>query len=284
MAKIHVNRSGETLGQFTSAEVLEGLRLGRFKPTDLAWMSGEPEWRPLSEFASKLQAEISNTTRSDAPPLPEGIDLSPAWERRSQIGLIAAILETIQEVLMQPGPTFTRMKTGGGLGSPLLYYMILGCIGTGIGAVYQLAFSALDPSGFEDLPIEVGTPIFFIVGLVSLVFLVPLFVFIGAFIGAGFTHLMLMLVGGAKKEFETTFRVLCYAYGTCSLLQIIPICGSFIYAIYSIVVTAIGLAKAHEIETWRAALAILLPVILCCGLLIGLVILGAGAAILPSLQ
>lgn len=283
MASIHLNRAGQSLGQFTPAEVVEGFRTGKFQPSDLAWMSGQPEWRPLSELLPKLQADADPSTPLDAPPLPKGGTESPAWERRATIGFFPAIFESVQEILMQPGSTFSRMKTSGGLGTPLLYYMILGSLSTGIAALYQIALSLVDPSQFEEFPVEIGTPIFFLIGLLTLVFFVPLLVFMGAFIGSGLTHLMLLLVGGARKDFETTFRVVCYAYGTTSLFQIIPLCGSFIQAIYSIIVAPIGLSKAHEIEMWRALLAIFLPILFCCGLILVIILLAFGEAFVSDL-
>ena len=41
----------------------------------------------------------------------------------------------------------------------------------------------------------------------------PLLLILGLFIGSGILHLCLMMVGGANRSFETTFRVLCFASG-----------------------------------------------------------------------
>jgi hypothetical protein len=45
----------------------------------------------------------------------------------------------------------------------------------------------------------------------------------------------------------------------------IPICGGFIAGVWALVCNCIGLARAHETDTGRAVLAVLLPVIVCCG-------------------
>ena len=74
-----------------------------------------------------------------------------------------------------------------------------------------------------------------------------------------------MIVGGANQPFETTFRVLAFTQGSTGVLQLIPICGGVIAAVWGIVVNCIGLARAHETDTGRAVLAIFLPVIVCCG-------------------
>ena len=84
-------------------------------------------------------------------------------------------------------------------------------------------------------------------------------------IGSAVLHLCLTLVGGAKRDFETTFRVLCFSAGSAYPLMIVPICGGLISGIWCLVCECIGLAKAHDTTTGKALLAVLLPVIVCCG-------------------
>jgi hypothetical protein len=85
------------------------------------------------------------------------------------------------------------------------------------------------------------------------------------FIGAAIVHLCLMIVGGANKTFETTFRVLAFSQGSTGPLQMIPVCGGLIAGVWGLVVTCIGLARAHETETGRAVFAVFLPLVVCCG-------------------
>ena len=74
-----------------------------------------------------------------------------------------------------------------------------------------------------------------------------------------------MIVGGAKQPFETTLRVLSYGNGSAHLLNIVPfVAGSSRWSQRSSS-EASGLARAHETETWRAVVAVLLPMIVCCG-------------------
>jgi hypothetical protein len=103
------------------------------------------------------------------------------------------------------------------------------------------------------------------VGGAAFLVLVPVFVVIGLFIGAAIMHLCLMIVGGARQPFETTFRVLAFTQGATGVLQMIPICGAAIAGVWAIVVNCIGLARAHETDLWRAVVAVFLPVIVCCG-------------------
>jgi hypothetical protein len=103
------------------------------------------------------------------------------------------------------------------------------------------------------------------IGWVFLLIFAPLLIAIGVFINAAILHVCLMLVGGARQSFETTFRVVCFSGGSVSPLMIVPLCGAFIVGIWGIVLRCIGLARAHETDTGRAVLAVFLPLIVCCG-------------------
>ena len=78
-------------------------------------------------------------------------------------------------------------------------------------------------------------------------------------------HLGLMICGGAKQPFETTFRTYCYAQGSASVLQIVPVCGAMASGIWALVCLCIGLSKTQEISVGKAVLAVFLPMIVCCG-------------------
>jgi hypothetical protein len=120
-----------------------------------------------------------------------------------------------------------------------------------------------------------------IVGIwaVGYILLSPVLVIVFMFIASGILHLCLMIVGGARKPFETTFRVVCFSSGSTSLLSMIPFCGGLISGVWNIVLEIIGVARAHEIDTGKAVLAVLLPIIVCCGGLILLGILGGFSAL-----
>jgi hypothetical protein len=120
------------------------------------------------------------------------------------------------------------------------------------------------------------------IGSIGFLILAPLGIVIVLFIGAAVVHLCLMIVGGANQPFETTFRVLAFTQGSTGVLQLIPVCGGVIASVWGIVVNCIGLARAHETDTGRAVLAVLLPVIVCCGGAVVLgIMLGFGAFGLP---
>jgi hypothetical protein len=184
------------------------------------------------------------------------------WEHRQERGFFSAFIETLVTVLTKPSTAFSIMRTEGGLGEPLLYAII----GGGLGVIVWFCFSlVLNSLGFLN-PRQAGLgPMF---GMsVSFVVLVwrLIAVAIAPFIFGGLVHLCLILVGGANKPFETTFRVISFAQGSTAPLQLVPCCGGLVALVWCLVANCIGVARAHEIDTGRATLAVLLPVIVCCG-------------------
>jgi hypothetical protein len=274
MAMIHVNRGATSLGAFSEEEVREGLRTGRFVATDIGWREGMASWQPLSQFP-----ELGAVT-SDAPPAQVGAAgrLEPAaprsglpWDERQTKGLLNAFIETLQMVLSKPVAAFTAMKREGGLGEPLLYAVIGGTFGGVFAVTYNFALRSFGSFGDRHGAME---HLFGGIGWIFLLVLTPLFVAIGMFVVSAILHVCLMIVGGAKQSFETTFRVVCFAEGSASPLLVIPFCGGFVVGIWKIVLYCIGLTHAHETDIGRVVIAVLLPLIVCCG---GLLLLIFGA-------
>lgn len=202
------------------------------------------------------------------------------WEHREQLGLVNAFVETVKLVLTDPNRAFTQMRTTGGLGDPLLFGVIGGCIGTIIWIILSLLMNSV--GAFASLATREsalgGVLGFGIGGAMAIVRLIvtPICIVIVLFIWAGIVHLCLMVIGGARKDFEATFRPLTFAYGATSLFLIVPCCGSLIALVWGLVADCIGLARSQEIDTGKAALAIFLPLILCCGTWIVLLLMIGG--------
>jgi len=275
MVMIHVNRGATSLGAFSEEDVRAGLRAGRFAPTDLGWREGMASWQPLSQFAEfgatapAMPPPPAVVTSTISPAGAGSISETPAprsglpWDHRQERGFFNAFLETLQTVLGRPTDAFTAMKREGGLSEPLLYALIGGSFGLIVYLIYSFVFQSLGIFASRNNPLLhlVGMGI----GWVLLVVFAPLLIAIGVFVNAAILHVCLMLVGGARQSFETTFRVVCFSGGSISPLMIVPLCGAFIVGIWGIVLRCIGLARAHETDTGRAVLAVFLPLIVCCG-------------------
>ncbi len=79
-----------------------------------------------------------------------------------------------------------------------------------------------------------------------------------------------MLFGGANQGLVMTLRVVSYAQAP-TLFGAIPLIGGCIGSVWVLVLNIIGLAAAHRTDTWRAALAVLAPLLVCGFLLVLLV-------------
>lgn len=273
MATIHITRGTTSLGTFSEDEVREGLRTGRFISSDLGWREGMPTWEQLSKFP-----EFATGATPLAPPSEARSTITPAagpgaetpaprsglpWENRAGRPFFNAFIETLQMVLSRPAVAFTAMKREGGLGDPLLYALIGECFGLVVYFVYTMLFQSFGVFAERNNPLAhvAAMGIWWILLLI----LAPVFIVIGIFIGSAILHVCLMIVGGAKQGFETTFRVVCYAGGSVGPLLVVPFCGGLIAGVWRIVLNCIGLARAHETDTGRAVLAVFLPLIVCCG-------------------
>lgn len=175
---------------------------------------------------------------------------------------LEGLYETAKLVVTSPGDAFGRVRASGDLGRPLLYAVIFGWIGIIASQIYNIAFRGAmwnvlpGFSGREEMFVSTGVSI-------ATMALAPILVLIGVFIAALIFHLFLLLVGGAGGGLATTVKVVCYT-STVQITQVVPFCGGIIGGLWALVLYIIGLAAAHRTSYGKAALAVLLPVVLCC--------------------
>jgi hypothetical protein len=174
-------------------------------------------------------------------------------------------------VLGTPRPAFRVVPRQGGLGRPLLFWVcgaLTGMVGAGGWRILRMA-GAGRMDDFDAVQIAVPVAIGFAVAVVaSLVML---------FVAAGVVHLLLALQGAGRHGFEATFRTVAYAHGSGSMFGLIPFIGSTIGFVWALAVAVPGLAEMQETETSTAAIALLAPTALGCGLTILVVALSLAA-------
>jgi hypothetical protein len=204
------------------------------------------------------------------------------WDERDRIGILSALVETTREVLARPGAFFRAMPVTGGIGSPLLYAVIVGWIGLVASAFYQAIFRSVVGSGLGAFGSERPEIVALLgwvegwAGFVAQAVFGGVFVVIGVFIAAGILHVVLLVLGGARRDFEATVRVVSFAQAT-SILFVVPFCGQAVAGLWTLVLYVLGLAEAHQIGHGKAAAAVLLPILVLCCCCAGLAFLFAGA-------
>ncbi len=211
----------------------------------------------------------------EMPPIP--------WEDPTRTGFFDRFVETVKLLATAPAEAFARMPTVGGIGKPLTFAIIVGWIGIAIYSLWMLLFGGMSLPFMDQSQLgEAGAMFGLSTGFtIMLIVLAPIFVIIGVFFQAAILHLILMLVGGANHGFEATTRVCSYTQAA-QLAQIIPFCGGLIAAVWSVILLIVGLSTAHGITRGKAALAVILPVVLCCAFMMALMFMGVLAGVAAS--
>jgi len=285
---IWINRAGQHLGKYTLEDVQRGLDQGQFVATDLAWQEGMESWKPLSDFpgvhipATPVEppapAYPTPPPSDDIVPSVARPDVAPAWERRPGVKVIPAFFMTIRDVLFEPHLTFPRMPVDGRLLPPTMFLLLLqftvGLVSYAIGIsleLVQLPYYSQAFSRSEELR-NLNFPVWIFFILIPGAFILWVAIWLGFnFLIAGVHHLVLMMLGGAKKGYDATYKVVCYSY-SAQVFNLIPICGGFAVLPFFFVSSIIGLSKVHGIEGWKASVAMLAPYVLCCLMVAGLYI------------
>ncbi len=267
----HVNRNGADLGIFSLEQLQGGYASGEFEASDLVWCEGMPEWKPLSTVLADMQ-DTSTAPSPDGTPPPafEPLRNGPAWEQPTAGNVFERALTTVKGLITNPRHFFGDMRLEGGLAKPFWFYTLLSVIAAVVNLAVETPFRMMFFGNPEEELLTAGIT----------VFLIPFLLPIAIFSSAGISHLFLMMLGGANRPFEATFRVNCYAYGAIAPVQAIPFLGVFVASVWGLVLEIFGLMDAHGISGGKATAVVLLPMavifLLCCGLFMTIGFAAAG--------
>ncbi len=188
------------------------------------------------------------------------------WEQREKYGFFGGLWETWKESVFYPNRFFSKLPFTGGLASPLLYALITSWFGYAVYYIYEIIFASFwlglvsslvkEPQIMSVMGLQGGLTILKLI-------IIPGMIVVSLFIMSGIYHLLFMLFGWAKRDFEATFRALAYSYGT-ALFMIVPLCGSVVGLVWYIVIAITGLKHAQQTTGGKAALVFFIPLILFC--------------------
>src|SRR5688572_7304107 len=120
------------------------------------------------------------------------------WERRHEIGIASALVETTQRVLTAPAAFFRAMPVTGGVGAPLVYALVIGYAGIVISAIYDFVLESVMGSslsrigGGSDAMAGVMPYLGGSAGLGVKLIVGPFLLAVGLFLLSGIVHLGLM--------------------------------------------------------------------------------------------
>jgi hypothetical protein len=202
----------------------------------------------FQEMARSYEGQVREVSKDEYVP----------WE--SGEGFIGAFFQTLRDSLFSPTKFFKKISFGEGYWSPLIYGLITGIIGNGCAIFWFWLFMA------QMIPMD-RFPFPYSLSILKMILPLPFQLAIAMFVGSAIIHLCLMIVGGNNNGYKTTFRAISYSYSGY-LFGIIPFIGLIIEAIYTFILTIIGVREGHGISTGKAVLAVLLPAIVIFGLVI----------------
>jgi hypothetical protein len=229
---------------------------------------------------------VSEFPPVDPPPIPTTPYDGLPWEAPNA-GL-GSIVPTAVRFISSPIEAFTKMSLTVDLVRPIAYFVTLAlvsaCISQLWGYILFDTFVGILKS-MAGAQFEKFAPMLHKPGVLQLVLglvITPLVALIVLFIWTALVHLVLTLLGGANRGFATTLRVMCYAQ-TTQLAVVLPGVGGLVAFVWRLILEVVGLSQAHKTDGWKAALAVVLPLLLCC-VCLAAGIAAFGAAVGQALQ
>jgi hypothetical protein len=170
------------------------------------------------------------------------------WERQDAYGFFPGLFLTLRKILFQPVEFFGSLPDGRPKAKALVFNLLISEFLLLIDFLWSL-FGLRARLGSPDQPDAMGAlgnspSLAFLAALL----LVPVVLSVGIYLDAWVTHLLLRLFRSAKKDFNETFRVLCYSAAP-TVLSAVPVAGQLlspIILIWYMALQAIGLKKCHE--------------------------------------
>ena len=139
-------------------------------------------------------------------------------------------------VITNPVGFYQNMKKGGGYVEPLVFMVALSVAAGVLSAVLSV--------------VGLGVATAMTAGLIAVI-LIPIFVIIFSFIGAGIAHVIWKLMG-SQEDFETAFRCVAYTAAIApinAVLGVIPYIGSIVAALWPMALLAIASIHVHRRST-----------------------------------
>jgi hypothetical protein len=168
--------------------------------------------------------------------------------------------ELIKGFLFDPVATFQKVRSAD-LGDALKYYLVIVVINAILSAIVGLVMVSAIWAMFAPIFEGLGIPVSLAAGVGVVVFaIVMIFVqLLMVFISAAWLHIFVYLLGG-RKGYLQTLKSISYGSTPSMLFGWIPFIG-FIGAIWSFILSILGVRELHEMTTGRAAIAVLLAVV-----------------------
>ncbi len=211
--------------------------------------------------------EPSETATVHGPKPPAGAEVKTGgspWERRDDLGLFSSIFLTFKRALFQPALLFSSQSRAQGFREPLAFGLLIGGFGDMLAFFWPVLFFSFGFLPFGDAVFThlSGIWIFF-----TLMVGIPLAVILNMLIYSVILHLMLLIVRGGNEGYGSTFRVVAYSQAAL-VWNLIPFIGSWIAAVWKLIIQIIGLHEIHHTSYSKIIIAFLLPFLMLLALIV----------------
>lgn len=191
-----------------------------------------------------------------------------AWESIETIGIFPALWRTLRDCLVYPNQFFAAMAGSRKAGMALVYALILGSTGAVLSVIWA---HFVDPGIFSSMPWLSGLRGGKASSAAMLMFM-PLMIAVKEYVVTLYFHVLVVLSRTKHRDIKSTFMAVCYAE-SASAFNIVPIAGSFLSAVFSVIILAAAFSKIHRMSTFKAVVIILLPLFI-----VGILLVIASAA------
>jgi len=210
----------------------------------------------------------------------------PPWEYPETVGYLRAFFGTLSGVLTAPTRVFRSMHPTGNVLLAFSYALLVNFaaflvafIGqhlTGFSGARSMegllrkmgAGQIMRPDGTSGLPFDPALLQTLRLWLVPILFGTAIIgVVVSLLLQTAAIHLCLVLLGGAGRTFETTFRVMCYCQGSAAVFNAVPYVGWIPALTWQFFCLLPALREQHGAPTSTVVLALLIApglMMLCC--------------------
>jgi hypothetical protein len=201
------------------------------------------------------------------------------WESIAVLGVVGAAAQTLFESLFYPSRFFGKLSSGHRPLLPFVYALMVGSAGSVLGFLWTYLFFSWFPASasLSWLAGPLGNTSASSAGLIAL----PFFISIKVVFASAYFHTLLVLTRSSRQGLKSTFSIVCYAE-SAEIFNLIPVVGSVVSVVWSLVLITAGFCSVHRMSTSRALVIIFLPLLILGFFSILAVALVAGAAAIFS--
>jgi hypothetical protein len=205
--------------------------------------------------------------------VPPVVEQSAPFVERDRRGIFSTFVQTWRLAALEPVRFFRQVRIDQ-TRSAVLFGVIALTIGNWVALVFSYMTASATMGFFAQITRRMSGRIdtspllqmvqgFTIGSFIAQLVTTPLIAFVGLYLTAAVFHVLLLVVRGAPRGFNSTLTVIGYASGIF-LIRAIPACGGLIAGIWFMVAVIHGLSESQRCGSAKSAFAVLMPLVLAC--------------------